>query len=98
MDERENEMERMKEVTRLIGLTSTIDVLEFLSQRDEGTYSQLQEFVNTHTLNVRLKGLIEYGFVEHHLEKTEIRREWYTITKKGRKVLELCRELGSLVG
>ncbi len=98
MDERETEeMEKIKALTRVLGLNSTVDILHFICERTEATYGQLQEFVNTHTLNVRLRELIKFGLIEHHLERENKRREWYTITPKGRETIELCRKLGSLI-
>ncbi len=45
------------------------------------------QYANVPTLNTRLKQLLEFNLITHHLEKKELRKEWYEITEKGRKVL-----------
>ncbi len=45
------------------------------------------EFVNTPTLNDRLRRLLQYKLIEHHLERVNTRKEWYSLTEKGRQVL-----------
>jgi DNA-binding PadR family transcriptional regulator len=43
---------------------------------------------------VRTKQLIALGLIEHHLLRgTGKRREWYTLTEKGKRVLKAIIEL-----
>jgi len=83
-------------VLNVFGKKGTMQILEFL---DHGkvSYLQLQQFINTHTLNTRLRELLNYGLVQHHLERFEKRTEWYEITEKGRKVLYSLKELAALI-
>jgi len=46
------------------------------------------KFAHVPTLNERVKQLLEYNLIEHHLERKELRREWYSITEKGRKIFK----------
>jgi len=41
------------------------------------------EFMNTHTLNVRLRELLRYALVKHHIIREERRAKWYAMTEKG---------------
>ncbi len=89
MDEIENERKRKKrELIKMLGLLNTLDILRFLC-KNEGNYAQLRQFVDTNTLNTRLRKLVEYGLIEHHFKRNKTRKEWYTITEKGRRVTEL---------
>lgn len=83
-------------VLNVFGKKGTMQILEFL---DHGkvSYLQLQQLINTHTLNTRLRELLNYGLVQHHLERFEKRTEWYEITEKGRKVLYSLKELAALI-
>ncbi|MBU7028897.1 MAG: hypothetical protein HXS48_18320 [Theionarchaea archaeon] len=75
--------EREKEFLKLIGLTGTIFILRFLNEHDSGQYKDLQEYMNTHSLNQRLRTLLQFNLVEHHLLRDEKRKEWYTLTESG---------------
>lgn len=72
---------------KLISLKSTRDILTYLNEHDTVQHAELNSFMNAATLYVRLTELLEFSLIEHHLEKILIRKEWYTITKKGRKIL-----------
>lgn len=80
---------------RMISAKSAIEILEFLSDHSETQYKEMQEFVNTHTLNLRLSELLNYSLIQHYLQRSE-RIEWYEITEKGRKILHYLRELVAL--
>ena len=82
-----------EEFMRMIGSKGTIEILEFLDEHDSAQYKDLQETINTHTLNTRLHRFLDFDLVEHHLTREVKRVEWYTITEKGRKVLHLLKTL-----
>ena len=92
-------MEKKKEEAflKMLGLKATKDILDFLVDNDTAQYRQLQGFINTHTLNTRLRELLDFSLVQHHLVREEVRREWYEPTEKGRKVLQHLREMVDLV-
>ncbi len=83
---------------KLLGATGTKQILEFLDEHETARYSQMEKFMNTHTLNARLRGLLAFGLVRHHLERVERRKEWYEITEMGRIVLQHMRDLVELIG
>lgn len=83
-----------KEFLKLIGLTGTILVLRHLNEHDLRHYKDLQEHINTHSLNQRLRTLLHFNLVEHHYVRDEKKKkEWYTLTETGRKVLMLIEEM-----
>ena len=92
MDEKEEE-----EFLKMIGLKGTLPVLKFLDERGEAQYGELTHLVNVVSLNTRLKQLLHFGLIEHHLERLELRREWYTITDRGREILDHLNEIVKLM-
>lgn len=93
-----DEMEKESEdFLRVISDESSMQILEMFGEGDPVRYKQMQESVNTGTLNRRLRYLLRYGLIQHHLERFEKKVEWYTITERGRKVLHYMRELVKLV-
>jgi len=85
------------EVLKMLGSRGTTEILEFLSEHGEARYIQMQEFINSHTLNTRMRELLGYGLVEHRMEKKEKRREWYELTEKGKKVIKKLKDLINLI-
>jgi DNA-binding HxlR family transcriptional regulator len=90
-------MEEQEEFVKMLGSKATRSILAFLDKEGRVRYKQFQEFVNTHTLNTRLRDLMRYDLIQHHMVREEIRREWYEPTDKGRKALQLLNELANLV-
>ncbi len=92
-------MEEKREETflKLLGAKGTKQILEFIGQHDTAQYRQLMGFVNTPTLNARLRDLLIFGLICHHLERIETRREWYELTEKGKKVLQHLQEMVKLI-
>ena len=87
-----------KNFLKLLGVTGTKSILEFLDEHDKTLYKDLAEFMNTHTLNKRLRELLRYDLVEHHIIRDERKRiQWYTITEKGRTVLYLLKSIITVV-
>ncbi|MBU7018263.1 MAG: winged helix-turn-helix transcriptional regulator [Theionarchaea archaeon] len=78
---------------KMLGLKATKKILEYLDENETAQYKQLQQFVNTHTLNTRMRELLDFDLVQHHLVREDVRREWYEPTEKGRKVLQYLREM-----
>ncbi|MBU7045165.1 MAG: winged helix-turn-helix transcriptional regulator [Theionarchaea archaeon] len=88
MDEKKEE-----DFLKMLGLKATKRILEYLEENGTAQYKQLQQFVNTHTLNTRMKELLDFDLVQHHLVREDVRREWYEVTEKGKKVLHYLREI-----
>ncbi len=90
-------MEEQDEFIKILGSKATRRILQYLSREEKARYKQLQEFVNTHTLNTRIKELLQYNLIQHHMVREETRKEWYENTERGRKALQLLDELAELV-
>ncbi len=98
-DEKDLERMKMQEAFfKVIGSEGTIRILQLLDKGGQMRYKDFQEFLNTHTLNARIRNLLSYDLVEHHMIREEVRREWYEITAKGRNVLELLNKLTEMAG
>lgn len=81
-------MEKARELLKIVGQKSTVDILTYLREHSTVQHQELDAFTNTRTLNVRLIQLIRHKLIEHHYKRDIPKKEWYTITKKGKKVLE----------
>ncbi len=90
-------MEQQEHFIKMLGSKATRKILQFLEMEEKARYKELQEFVNTHTLNTRIKELLDYNLIQHHLVREDTRKEWYEPTERGRKVLELLDELANMV-
>lgn len=89
--------ESKEEFLRLMGLRGTIEILGHLNEHGSGQYKDFTGFADVPVLNKRLRQLLEYDLITHHLEKKEMRREWYEITDKGKKVLQILEEIVRVV-
>ncbi len=78
---------------KLLGAKGTREILELMNQHSTVQYKEMMGFVNTPTLNKRLRDLLIFGLISHHLERVETRREWYEITEKGKQALQYLRAL-----
>ena len=81
-----------KELLRVLGFTATIDILNSIKE-GKNQYKHFIPFASIATLNKRTKQLINLGIIEHHLTREDKRREWYTLTEKGEKVIEVIMKL-----
>ncbi len=86
-----------KEFLKLLGASGTWQIIEFIGQHGRAQYSQMRKFLNTNTLNTRLRQLLIFDLVCHHMERVETRKEWYELTEKGKKVLLLLQDLVSII-
>jgi len=73
---------------RVLGLTSTIDLLKSI-HKGKNQYKDFLTFMGVGTINRRLRELINLRIIEHHFERKDKRNEWYTLTEKGRRILEV---------
>ena len=80
-----------------LGLTGTIVILEILGEHKTARYMQFAEFVNAPLLNLRLQWLLQSGLIEHHLERKDTKREWYTLTERGQNVLNQLHEIQKIL-
>ena len=84
--------ENFKEFFRVLGLTFTLDLLKSI-QEGKNQYKDFRTFMAVATINLRLRQLINLGIIEHHIEKKSKRKEWYTLTEKGKRILETIMRL-----
>ena len=82
---------------RVISLKGSKHILKYLDEHDIAQHGDLDAFMNTVTLNRRLRELLELGLIEHHLDKTDVRKEWYSITEKGKKIINYLENLIKLI-
>ena len=92
MDENEEEA-----FLKMIGLKGTVPILRYLNEKGEAQYVELIRLINVVSLNTRLKQLLHFKLIQHHLERLELRREWYSITDKGKKILNHLDEIVELM-
>ncbi|MBU7017849.1 MAG: winged helix-turn-helix transcriptional regulator [Theionarchaea archaeon] len=85
--------EKDDEFLKMLGSKGTKQILDFIHEHGTAQYRDFQLFMNVNTLNNRLKKLLRLGILEHHLEREEKRREWYTLTDKGKKLVKLLEEI-----
>jgi DNA-binding HxlR family transcriptional regulator len=78
---------------KLISLKGTRDILNYLNEHGTAQHTNLNTLMSAATLNARLLDLLKFGLIEHHLEKEGVRKEWYAITRKGKRILQLLAEL-----
>ncbi|MGD2247743.1 MAG: winged helix-turn-helix transcriptional regulator [Candidatus Methanofastidiosia archaeon] len=89
-------MTKNEKIIKLLGFTGAIFILEYMDTHTKTQYKELNKTLAAYTLNCRLQELLESNLIEHHFERKEKRREWYTITKKGKKVLHIIHKLQEL--
>jgi len=82
-----------EEALRVFGATGTKEILEFLDEQSTGKYKEMAGFVNSHSLNDRLRDLLGLGLISYHLERDPKKKEWYEITEKGKQALQHLRAL-----
>jgi len=89
--------ERMKKFLKVLGAKGAFDVLIYLDEHETAQYRDLMEFVNTPTLNTRLRQFLTFNIISHHLERVETRKEWYELTEKGKEVVNHLKAVMEMV-
>jgi len=90
--DRETEDQDIKEFFRVLGLTATVDVLKSI-QKGESQYMDFVKFMSTGTINSRIRQFINLGIIKHHFGRERKRKEWYTLTKKGKRIVKAVIKL-----
>ena len=90
-------IEKEEAFIKMLGSKGAKYVLEYLCENKRAQYKDLQEVINTHTLNVRVKQMLHYGLIQHHLVREDVRTEWYELTEKGQKTLDRLNELVRII-
>jgi DNA-binding HxlR family transcriptional regulator len=86
-------MTKNEKIIKILGFTGTIFILEYMDAHTRTQYKELNKTLAAYTLNCRLQELLDSKLIEHHFVRKETREEWYEITEKGRKVLQIIRML-----
>ena len=88
---------READFLKVISSKGTRDILKYLDDHAAAQHQQLDTFINTCTLNKRLNQLLRFGLIQHHLDKKDVRRDWYSLTEKGKKILKYVEDMISAV-
>ncbi|MBU7018458.1 MAG: winged helix-turn-helix transcriptional regulator [Theionarchaea archaeon] len=75
-----------------MGHAAAINILKSI-EKGENQYKDFHSFAPSSTVNSRIRQLEACKFIEHHLTRREKRREWYTLTKKGKRTLRIAEKL-----
>ncbi|KYK32136.1 MAG: hypothetical protein HXS48_14000 [Theionarchaea archaeon] len=85
--DRETDDQDLKEFFRVLGLTATVEILKSI-QKGKNQYLDFFTTASVSTINERIKQLITLGIIQHHLGREPKRKEWYTLTERGKRVLK----------
>ena len=85
--------EREERFLKLISSKRARDILTYLNEHETTQHADLNAFINAITLNMKLHELLIFDLIEHHLDKSDMRKEWYTITEKGKKILQCLEDM-----
>jgi DNA-binding HxlR family transcriptional regulator len=86
---------RLREVYKILGLTATVEILKSI-EKGKTQYRNF-DFASVSTINTRIRQLLDLNFIEHHIVKEDKRKEWYTLTEKGKKVVKGIKYLDKAV-
>ncbi|MGD2249767.1 MAG: winged helix-turn-helix transcriptional regulator [Candidatus Methanofastidiosia archaeon] len=89
-------MTKNEKILKLLGLTGTVFILEYMDTHTKTQYKDLNKTLAAYTLNCRLKEFLDLKLIEHHFIRKEKREEWYEITEKGEKLLQIIKKLQNL--
>ncbi len=84
--------DRKDDFIKLVISEGTIDILRYLNEQGTGQYNNFMEFINVDTLHHRINQLSECNLISHHSEE-EPGRDWYELTDKGRRVLQILEDI-----
>jgi DNA-binding HxlR family transcriptional regulator len=84
---------REEQFLKLISSKRARDILKYLNEHKTAQHADLMAFINAITLNTKLHELLTFDLIEHHLDKGDMRKEWYTITEKGKKILQCLEDM-----
>jgi len=77
----------LKEFFKVLGSAATRDILHSIHEGNS-QHKDFLKFGSISTINQRTKQLESLDIIEHHLGREEMRREWYTLTERGERVLK----------
>ncbi len=92
----ENTSPETRRLFLILGFKCAIDIFTYLSTHEMGRHTELRQFGSVQCINMRLKELLNYNLIDHHLNRNPKRTEYYTITKKGKEALRYINSLINL--
>jgi DNA-binding HxlR family transcriptional regulator len=85
--------DELGEFFSVLGFAGTRGILKSIGEGKD-QYKDFTLYASKSTIDVRTKQLIALGLIKHHLLRgTGKRREWYTLTERGKRVLKVTTEL-----
>ena len=90
--ESEDKNLKLQEFCKLLGLTATVSILKSV-QKGEDQYRHFCSIASVATLNARIGKLVALRIIEHHIVREPKRKEWYTLTGRGKRIVEALIEL-----
>lgn len=89
--------EREEKFLKLISSKSARVIVKYMNEHKTAQHADLNAFMNAATLTTKLTELLTFGLIKHHLSKSGIRKEWYTITEEGNQILHHLDEMIEIV-
>ncbi len=91
--------EKKKSYFVVLGRSSTKKILEFLDEHEHDTvgYKELMQFATPFSLNRLLRELMNFDLIRYYYVNTDIKKEWYELTEKGKKILQCLKELEAIL-
>lgn len=90
-------MKKKKNYFVVLGRTSTKKILEFLDEHHSVGYKDLKQFASLYALNRILKELMDFDLIKYYYVDKGVRKEWYELTERGKKILQCLRELEKIL-
>ena len=81
------DQDNLKEFFKVLGSAATRDIL-YSIREGNNQHKDFLKFGSISTINQRTKQLVSLDIIEHHLGREEMRREWYTLTERGERVVK----------
>lgn len=81
-----------EDVLKLLTLRYIIEMLERIKEEKQMRGTDLMDYIHQPPY-IKLSKLCSLGLVDHKIEKLEKRKEWFEITEKGKKVLQIVDDL-----
>ena len=86
------EEQDLKEFFKVLGSAAARDILHTIHEGNN-QHKDFATFGSISTINLRPKQLESLGIIKHNLTREEKRREWYTLTERGERVMKALVEL-----
>ena len=77
----------LKKLSRVLELKATREMLLSIHE-GKNQNKHFRAFGANATINERTRQLINFGIIEHHLIRDGRRREYYTLTERGKRIIE----------